>query len=100
MARVAGTVLLVPLVEELFFRGYLLARLDGPTPARRLVAVAVSSAMFGAMHERWLVAFFAGVAFAMIYLRQNGLGNAIVAHVAANLVVAAWALAAGDWTAI
>ena len=71
VARVAGTVLLVPLVEELFFRGYVLARLDGPTPARRLVAVAASSAMFGAMHERWLVAFFAGVAFAVIYLRQQ-----------------------------
>jgi exosortase E/protease (VPEID-CTERM system) len=99
-ARVAGTVLVVPLVEELFFRGYLLARLDAGGPARRLLALAVSSALFAAMHDRWLIAFLAGVIFALVYLRRGRLADAIAAHVAANLVVAAWAAATGDWSAL
>jgi exosortase E/protease (VPEID-CTERM system) len=100
VARVAGTVVVVPLVEELFFRGYLLARLDGPGPARRMLAIALSSALFGAMHERWLVAFLAGMIFALVYLRRGRLADAIAAHVVANLVVALWAVAAGDWAAL
>jgi exosortase E/protease (VPEID-CTERM system) len=99
-ARVAGTVLVVPLVEELFFRGYLLARLDAGGPARRALAVALSSALFAAMHDRWLVAFLAGVVFALVSLRRARLADAVAAHVVANLVVAAWAAATGDWAAL
>ena len=99
-ARIAGTVLVVPLVEELFFRGYLLARIDRGGPALRVLAIVVSSALFAAMHDRWLVAFLAGVVFALLHLRRGRLADAIAAHVAANLVVALWALASGDWSAI
>lgn len=100
VARVAGTVLVVPLVEELFFRGYLLGRLDGGGPVARVLAIAVSSGAFALMHERWLVAFVAGVVFALVALRRGRLADAIAAHVAANAVVAGWAAATGDWTAI
>ena len=44
--------------------------------------------------------FLAGVVFALLYLRRGRLADAIAAHVAANLVVALWALASGDWSAI
>ena len=54
----------MPLVEELLFRGYLLARIDRGGPALRVLAIVVSSALFAAMHDRWLVALLAGVVFA------------------------------------
>ena len=100
VARLVGAVLLVPLAEELFFRGYLLARLDAGGPARRAAAVAVSSALFAALHGRWAAAALAGLVFAMLMLRRGRLADAIVAHVAANATVAAWALARGDWSAL
>jgi exosortase E/protease (VPEID-CTERM system) len=97
--RLLGTVLLVPLAEELFFRGYLLTRLDGG-PARRAAAIAISSALFALLHGRWIAAAAAGVVFALLALRRGRLADAIAAHVAANLVVALWALARDDWSAL
>ena len=104
--RLAGTVLLVPVVEELFFRGYVLARIDGigtDRPGglgRRMAAIAVSSLLFGLLHGRWLVAGAAGVVFALVYLRRGRLADAILAHALANFIVAGFALLSGDWAAI
>jgi exosortase E/protease (VPEID-CTERM system) len=98
--RVAGTVLLVPLVEELFFRGYVLTRLDRGGALHRLLALAVSSGLFAALHGSWLAAGLAGLIFGLVMLHRGRLTDAIAAHVAANLVVALWALARNDWGAI
>lgn len=103
VARVLGTVLLVPLIEEAFFRGYVLTRIAGLRGGGKLAAVAaiaLSSALFAALHGRWLAAGAAGVVFALVMLRRGRLGEAVQAHVAANLVVAIGAAAAGDWTLI
>lgn len=99
-ARLAGTVLLVPVVEEAFFRGYLLARLDRGGLGWRIAAVAVSSALFAALHGRWIAAGLAGVVFALVMLRRGRLADAVVAHIAANAIVALWATVRGDWSAI
>ncbi|WP_333827658.1 exosortase E/protease, VPEID-CTERM system [Pararhodobacter sp.] len=96
VARLLGTMVLVPIVEELFFRGYLLVRLDFGGMAGRIVAVVASSALFAALHGRLIDAFVAGVIFALVMLRRNRLGDAMVAHVVANSVIALWALMAGD----
>lgn len=97
LLRVFGTVVLVPLIEEAFFRGYLLERLDRGGLAWRLAAVAASTAAFAALHGRWLEAGLAGLAFAWVFLRHRRLGDAVLAHAVANLVVALAALASGDW---
>ena len=96
--RVFGTVLLVPLAEELFFRSYLLTLLTGPIG--RILAVCVSSALFGLLHGRWVMATVAGVAFALLAIRGRGVAAAVQAHTAANLIVAIWALMAADFTRI
>jgi exosortase E/protease (VPEID-CTERM system) len=98
--RLLGTVILVPVVEELFFRGYVLARLDRGGVAWRALAVVVSTAGFAALHDRWLVAALAGLVFAVVYLRRGRLSDAVAAHVAANALVAAAAVWRGDWSLI
>lgn len=98
--RLFGTVLLVPLVEELFFRGYLLTRLDGAALWRRALALAVSSLAFAALHGRWLEAGLAGLIFGMVMLRRGRVEDAILSHVTANGVIAVVALAQGDWSLI
>lgn len=100
LARIVGTAVLVPMVEELFFRGYVLARLDRGGLGWRLVGIAVSSLLFAALHGRWLAAGAAGIVFALVMLRRGRLSDAIQAHMAANILVAGWALANGDWSAI
>lgn len=98
--RILGTALLVPMVEELFFRGYVQARIDTGGTARRIAAIAVSAMLFAALHDRWIVAAAAGVVFSLVMLRRGRLADAIVAHAVANLVIAAAAAYRGDWTLI
>ena len=98
--RVLGTAVLVPIMEEGFFRSYLLARLDLGGPAGKAFAVAASSALFAAMHSRWLEACAAGVVFALVMLRRGRLGDAVLAHIAANSVIVLAALVRGDLAAI
>jgi exosortase E/protease (VPEID-CTERM system) len=99
-SRLVGTALLVPLIEELVFRGYVLRRLDTGGIVMRALALAVSSALFAALHDRWLAAALAGLVFGLLTLRSGRLTDAVLAHAAANAVIAAWAAAAGDWHVI
>ncbi|MFN3953481.1 MAG: exosortase E/protease, VPEID-CTERM system [Pararhodobacter sp.] len=95
--RMIGTILLVPLVEELFFRGYVLARLDRGGMAWRILALAVSSGLFALLHGRWLMAGLAGVVLGLVMLRRGRVGDAVLCHASANAVIAAVALAKADW---
>ncbi|MEM9061771.1 MAG: exosortase E/protease, VPEID-CTERM system [Pseudomonadota bacterium] len=99
-ARLAGTIVIAPVVEELFFRGYLLRRLDTGSPWMRVLAILATSILFAALHEKWLLAGLAGLVFALLALRRGRVTDAIQAHVAANLAIGGWAAAAGDWTMI
>jgi CAAX prenyl protease-like protein len=64
-ARVVGSVVIVPIAEELAFRGYLLRRVidadfTSISPKQfTLASFLISSIAFGALHGRWL----AGMAF-------------------------------------
>lgn len=100
VCRVLVTTVLVPVIEEMFFRGYLLTRLDGPALWRRALAIGASSLAFALLHGRWLEAGLAGVVFALVALRRGRVTDAIWAHVVANGLVAAIAAARGDWSLI
>lgn len=100
--RGIGTVILVPLVEELFFRDYLESRLRGAAPDapvslwRNLLAIAVTAGLFAALHDRWIEAFVAGVVFSLLVRRSGRIADAIAAHAIANLIVFGVAVATGN----
>ena len=100
LARTLGTVLLVPIIEEIFFRGYLLRKVDTGSMLMRIVAILVSSTAFAVLHGRWLAAFLAGVVFAIILLRRGRVSDAIYAHASANGLIAAYAILMQDWSVI
>lgn len=100
MFRILGTVALVPVIEELFFRGYIQARLDRGTVVSRIIAIAVSAGLFALVHGRWIEAGLAGVVFSLLYMRNGRLMDAIAAHAVANALIAAVALWRGDWALI
>lgn len=100
--RGIGTVLLVPLVEELFFRDYLESRVRGAQPDqpaplwRVLLAAGVTATLFAALHDRWVEALLAGLAFSWVARRSGRISDAIAAHALANLIVFAVAVATGN----
>ena len=104
IGRVAGSVLVAPLAEELAFRGYLIRRLtsddfENVPPGRPgWVALVVSSVLFGALHQQWLAGAAAGVVYALAQRRRGELADAVVAHGTTNGLLMAHALATGDWS--
>jgi exosortase E/protease (VPEID-CTERM system) len=100
LCRTLGTTLLVPLIEEAFFRGYIQVRLDTGKPLARAVAVALSTLLFALLHGRIILAGIAGLLFAAAMLRRGRLGDAVVAHIVANTAVASAAWLTGHWSLI
>jgi exosortase E/protease (VPEID-CTERM system) len=103
-ARALAAIITVPITEELAFRGYIARRLvaaDVDTvPFSRLswLAIAISSVAFGLLHgSMWLPGILAGILFALVAKQRNRIGEAIAAHATANLLLAVWVLARGDY---
>jgi exosortase E/protease (VPEID-CTERM system) len=101
--RVVGSTVIVPIVEELAFRGYLMRRItsaDFETISYQQVswfAMLLSSVLFGLLHGQWLAGTTAGIFYAMATRRRNLLCDAIVAHGVTNGLIAIYVLSAGAW---
>jgi CAAX prenyl protease-like protein len=93
----------VPIIEELAFRGFLARRLasrdfDALPPERiTLPAIFGSALAFGLLHRRPVAGTLAGVAYALVYRRRGKLADAVVAHAATNAILLAVAAALGRW---
>jgi len=104
LARVVGSVVTVPLAEELAFRGFLTRRLiaadfDTVPPGRfTWTSFVVSSLAFGVLHDRWLEGSLAGMLYALAYYRRGSLGDAVAAHSTTNALLCTAALKTGDWS--
>lgn len=102
-AKVIGSVAVVPLVEELAFRGYALRRLvraDFTSVSYRnvtIAAVLLSSLAFGLLHQQIIAGTVAGVLFALAARQRGRLADAVVAHAVANALIALQVLLLGAW---
>jgi len=102
--RVFGSVVMVPLAEELAFRGYLARRLIAAdfesVPADRFTwpSFLISSLLFGAMHQRWVAGTIAGMLYALALRHRGRLGDAVLAHATTNALIAALVLTTGAWS--
>jgi exosortase E/protease (VPEID-CTERM system) len=102
-ARVLGSAVVVPVVEELAFRGYLLRRLidaDFTAVSPRVFTASsflISSAAFGLLHGRWFAGILAGMIYAAAQYRHGRVTDAIVAHAMTNGLIAAYVLLFGQW---
>jgi exosortase E/protease (VPEID-CTERM system) len=103
VCRVVGSVVIVPLVEELAFRGYLLRKLAAwdfeQVDPRQFAPFAflASSLLFGLLHGRWLAGTLAGMAYALAVYRRGRIGDALVAHSTTNALIAGSVLLFGQW---
>jgi CAAX prenyl protease-like protein len=101
--RWAGAALLVPVMEELFWRSFLMrwierAQFEAVSPSRvGLKAVALSTFVFTLAHTLWLAAVVAGLAYAWLYVRTGKLWVPVIAHAVTNGVLGAWVVLTGNW---
>ncbi len=96
-ARVLGSVVAVPIAEELAFRGYVVRRLAPTGGTFPWKAFVVSTVTFGAMHAQVVAGMVAGALFFVALRRRRRIEDAIVAHATANALLAAHVLLTGNW---
>jgi exosortase E/protease (VPEID-CTERM system) len=104
IARVLGSVVTVPIAEELAYRGFLMRRLTGtafesiPFSAVGVGALVLSSIAFGLGHGAWWWAgTAAGLAYGLLLIRTGRMGEAIAAHATTNGLIALWVLVLQQW---
>lgn len=102
--RIVGASLIVPPLEEVFYRSFLYRYLVNTNframPFNRFHALSfvVTSLIFGLVHpERWVAAILCGLAYQGLSLYKNRLGDAMTAHGITNLLLGVWVVGRGEW---
>lgn len=101
--RIAGAALVVPVMEELFWRSFVMRWVDAADfealePARvGIKGFLVSVVLFGFEHNLWLAGIVAGVAYSLLYMRHRNLWSAVIAHAVTNGLLGAYVVATGSW---
>ena len=101
--RVAGAVVVVPLMEELFWRAFLIRWfIDGdfkrvPVGAFTWLSFAITVGLFGLEHREWLAGLICGALYNWLYYKRKDVFACVIAHAVSNAALAAWVLARGQW---
>ncbi|MDY6823644.1 MAG: CAAX prenyl protease-related protein [Thermodesulfobacteriota bacterium] len=101
--RLLGAALVVPIMEELFWRSFLQRYLVNPDFQKvslgaftwfSFLAVVV---LFGLEHNRWIQGIFAGVVYGFLVIRQKSIRGCVIAHVVTNLGLGLYVITTGSW---
>ena len=101
--RVLGSSLVVPPLEEVFFRSFVYRYLFQPdflsVPLGRFAwtPFLLTSILFGLEHNQWLAGILCGLAYQGLVCRKKRLGDAITAHAITNLLLGLWVVWRGAW---
>jgi CAAX prenyl protease-like protein len=101
--RIVGAVIVVPVMEELFWRAFLIRWLVNedfksvPVGTFTGLSFAVTVALFGAEHYQWLAGLICGALYNWLYYKRKDVFACVIAHAVSNAALAAWVLSRGDW---
>ena len=105
IVRLLGSSLIVPPLEEVFYRSFLyryLVRLNFlsiPLSQFHGRSFLITSAIFGLMHpDRWVAGIICGLAFQGLTVRKGRLGEAMTAHGITNFLLGLWVISKRDWS--
>jgi uncharacterized protein len=102
--RFAGSALLVPIVEELFWRAWLMRRLIAPDFERVALGAFtgysfwLTAVLFASEHgPYWEVGLAAGIAYNWWMVRTRSLADCILAHAVTNACLAGYVVSGAKW---
>ena len=104
VSRFARAALIVPIVEELFWRAWLMRWLIKPefeqVPLGAFTAQSfwICAVLFASEHGAyWEVGLLAGIVYNLWMIRTRSLGDCILAHAVTNTCLSAYVLLTGKW---
>lgn len=101
--RIMGAALLVPVMEELFWRSFVMRWFDkadflSVSPEKISGYAYVGSAcLFALEHNLWLAGLFAGLVYGELYKTYKNLWIPILAHAVTNGLLGVWVIFTGNW---
>ena len=103
--RFLRLVVVVPLVEEIFWRGFLLRYLVSeqfytiPFGTFSWLSFVVVTVGFGFAHPRadWIAALIASALYNWVAFRTKNLASCVVTHAITNLLLGLWVMKTGQW---
>lgn len=101
--RIAGAVLVVPLMEELFWRSFLIRYIivkdfdNVRIGTFTWVSFLTTTVLFGLEHHYILAGMMAGVFYNMLLYRTRSLAHCVLAHAVTNLVLAVYVVSTEKW---
>jgi uncharacterized protein len=103
--HIAGMSVIVPPLEEVFYRSFLyryLVKIDFlalPLGKFHALSFVVTSVLFGLQHpDRWLAGILCGLAYQWLVIRKDRLGDAMTAHAITNFLLGVWIVWKGAWS--
>jgi len=101
--RLIGAAVVVPVMEELFWRSFLMRYLINPdfrsvpVGAFTWLSFMGVAILFGLEHNRVVVGIIAGLLYGFLLIRQKKLNGVILAHCVTNLGLGIYVLLTGSW---
>ena len=103
--RFLRLVIVVPLVEEIFWRGFLLRYLIAeefervPFGKFSWLSFTAVTLLFALSHSKadWAAALLTGALYNFVAYRTKNLGSCILTHALTNLVLGLWIMKTGQW---
>ncbi len=101
--RLIGAAVVVPVMEELFWRSFLMRYLINPDfrsvhmGAFTWVSFMGVAIMFGLEHHRVVVGIIVGFLYGLLLIRQKNLKGVILAHAVTNLGLGIYVVLTGSW---
>ena len=104
VVRFLGLAVVVPIVEELFYRSFLLRVISDPDDFQAVpqgaftaVALLVNVVVFALSHPEWLAAALFALAMGLLLRGTRNLFTCILAHGTTNLLLGVYVLHTGQW---
>jgi CAAX prenyl protease-like protein len=102
--RLAGATLVVPVMEELFWRDFLWRNIAAPNDFKLVqvgeydsTAFWLTPILFASVHVQWLTAIVWGLLIAVLLVRTKSLGACIIAHAVTNFLLGLYVLHTHEW---
>lgn len=101
--RIAGAVLVVPLMEELFWRSFLIRYIIDknfdtvPMGTFTWASFLSTVILFGLEHNYILAGIMAGILYNLLLYRTRSLAQCVLAHAVTNLALAIYVVSTGKW---
>jgi CAAX prenyl protease-like protein len=103
MTRLFGAVIVVPVMEELFWRSFLVRYIVDPdftkVPIGRFTwpSFIISTALFGLEHNFFLAGMMAGAAYNLLLYSTKSISQCVLAHAVTNLALGVYVIVTGKW---